>query len=203
MTRATAFASALALLALAACQQPNPAQVRASLEVTDFSTAQQPLLVAEFLSAQRIGILGKSGRNGDVESWASPDGVGLSLDRGVLVRTAGMGHGLLVANAAPTKAALAGQGPRDYEKLYKHLTGDNQIRETVFNCRMTGPVAENITRVGRLVTARHWQETCSSASVSMVNDYWTAGGSDVIKARQWISAEAGFVVTEVPVGAPR
>lgn len=198
-----ALMSGLLLLAVAGCQRPDVAAIRAQLAATDFSQAQQPLLFAEFVSAGSAGLLGKAGVNGSVESWQSPDGVGLSLDRGVLVRTAGHGRTLLIADASHTRAALTGQGAREYQKLYKHLTGENQVRETVFSCRMSGPAAEQITRAGKPSTASHWQEACSSGSTSMVNDYWTQAGADVVKSRQWIDPVAGHVVIEVPVGAPR
>jgi hypothetical protein len=193
----------LGLLALVGCQRPDPAAIRAQIAASDFSQAQEPLVVVDFISAERVGIVAKAGVNGSVESWQSPDGVGFSLDRGVLVRTAGAGRGLLIADATATKAALAGQGARDYQRLYKQLTGDNQIREIVFSCRMSGPATEQITRAGKTSPASHWQEACSSGSISMVNDYWIQSGADVVKSRQWIDAVAGYVVIEVPVGAPR
>ena len=195
--------AALALVALAACQRPDPAAVRAQIAQTDFSQATMPLIVAEFETAGAAGILGKSGRNGSVESWQSADGVGLSLDQGVLVRTAGTGQGLLIADASGTKAALRSGGGTDYRKLYKHLTGDNQVAEMLFICSMSGGGAEQITRAGRPSTAAHWRESCSSGSTSMTNDYWTQGSGDVVKSRQWINPVAGHVVVEVPVGAPR
>lgn len=198
-----ALVAAGVILALAGCQRADPAAVRAQIAASDFTKAQQPLLVADFVSAARVGILGKAGVNGTVESWQSPDGVGLSLDRGVLVRTAGTGRGILIADATATKAALTGQGARSYSRLYKQLTGDNQIAETLFSCRMSGPVAETITRAGKTASANHWQESCSSGSTAMVNDYWTEGGADVVKSRQWLDPVAGHVVIEVPIGAPR
>ena len=205
MTRLTkALVTGGVLLVLAGCQQrPDPAAIRAQIAASDFSQAQEPLLVADFVSAKRVGILSKAGVNGSIESWQSPDGVGLSLDRGVLVRTAGIGRSILIADATATKAALTGQGAREYQKLYKQLTGDNQIRESVFTCRMSGPVAEKITRAGRAATANHWQEACSGGATSMVNDYWTQAGADVVKSRQWIDPVAGHVVLDVPLGAPR
>lgn len=205
MMRAAKVALVLAaVLTLTACQKrPDPAVVRAGFAAADFSQATQPLLLAEFETARTVGLLGKAGVNGTVESWQSPDGVGLSLDRGVLVRTAGTGQGLLIADASGTRAALAGQGGAEYRKLYKHLTGDNQVAETLFTCRMSGPVTEQVARVGKATQASHWQEDCSSGSNTIRNDYWTQGAGDVVKSRQWINAVAGYVITEVPVGSPR
>lgn len=197
-----ALAAAL-LLGLAACQRPDPAAIRASIAQTDFSTAEQALIVADFETAGAVGVLGKAGRNGTVESWQSPDGVGLSLDRGVLVRTAGTGQGLLIADATGTRAALAGQGGENYRKLYKHLTGDNQIAEMLFSCTLLGGETASTTRAGRPASARHWRESCSSASTSIVNDYWTDSGSDIVKSRQWINPVAGYVTIDVPIGVPR
>lgn len=198
-----ALCAAAMVLAVAGCQQLDPAVMRAQIALSDFTLAEEPLLVVDFVSSGVVGIMAKAGVNGSVETWQSPDGVGISLDRGVLVRTAGAGRGILVADATATKSALSGQGARDYQKLYKTLTGDNQIAEQVFSCRMSGPVTEQITRAGRADTASHWQEACSSGSTAMVNDYWTQSGADVVKSRQWIDSVAGHVVTEVPIGAPR
>lgn len=198
-----ALCAAGLVLALAGCQRTDPAVIRAQIALTDFSQAEEPLLVVDFESTGAVGIMAKAGVNGSVESWQSPDGVGISLDRGVLVRTAGTGRGILIADATATKAALSGQGGREYQKLYKTLTGDNQIAEQLFSCRMSGPTVEQITRAAVTDTANHWQEACSSGSMSMVNDYWTHSGADVVKSRQWIDPVAGHVVTEVPIGVPR
>jgi outer membrane lipoprotein SlyB len=199
----TLVAATVMVVALAGCKRPDPATLRAVINATDFSQATEPLLVTEFTSTRAIGVLAKAGVNGSVESWQSLDGAGLALDRGVLVRTLGTGRGILIADATGTKAALTGQGPREYQRLYKQLTGDNQIAESLFSCRMSGPVSEQITRTGRAATANHWQEACSSGSVSMVNDYWTQAGTDVVKSRQWIDSVAGHVLIEVPAGVPR
>ena len=114
-----ALCAAAMVLAVAGCQQLDPAVMRAQIALLDFTLAEEPLLVVDFVSSGVVGIMAKAGVNGSVETWQSPDGVGISLDRGVLVRTAGAGRGILVADATATKAALSGQGARDYQKLYK------------------------------------------------------------------------------------
>lgn len=201
MTKHFAKLGVLALgaaLVLSGCaRKPDPAVVRQQIAAMDFTQATQPLLVADFRSAGVIGIVGKSGVNGTVESWASADGVGLSLDEGILVRTAGTGHNLLIANAAPTKAALAGQGGGTYHRVYKNLTGDNKIRERVFDCQMQGPETVSVKLVGKPVTARQWVERCSSATESFANTYWQAGARGIVKSDQWLP-DNGYVTLDRP-----
>jgi hypothetical protein len=193
----------LAVATLTACaRRPDPQAMRAQVEAVDFSAATTPLIVAEFSNLGAVGILEKAGRNGTVTSWRSGDGVGFSMDRGVLVRTVGNGLSLKISDATPTLAALSGGGGNVYQRLYKHLTPDNQIAETLFTCEMARPVSETTRLVGRSVAAAKWVESCSSASQTMQNLYWTQAGRGVIKSSQWIAPGATLLI-EVPPDAPR
>lgn len=203
MMRKAPFLLLAAAVALTACsRRPDPAAIRAGLAQTDFSLATQPLIVADFRTLGTVGILGQSGINGTVASWRSPDGASVSLDRGIVVRTAGTGPNLLIADAAPTLAAMSGSGPRDYQRLYKHLSADNQIRETVMQCSMSGPKAATTTLAGRSVQAQEWTESCESGSQSITNRYWMQS-QGMVKSDQWLSSFGGYLTVDVPSGVPR
>lgn len=197
------FALSAVTVLLAACQAaPDVATQRAALVRADFAAATQPLILAEFTEMGSVGLLGKGGVNGGVESWRSANGVGLSLDRGVLVRVEGTGPGLLAADAAPTLAALAG-GARDYRRSWRHLTPDAQVVKTDMSCTLSGPSAEVVDLAGRQAHLSGWTETCSGPSGQATNRYWTEAGNRIVKSDQWISDRAGQVVIDVPMGAPR
>lgn len=190
-----------ALAATACARRPDPATLRAQIAAMDFSQAQQALLVADFRNLGPVGVLGKGGVNGDVVTWRSPDGVSLSLDHGVLVRAVGIGKNLLIADAAPTKAALAGQGDGSYDRVYKNLTADNQIRERVFRCTMSAPQTVAVRVTGKATTAQERRETCESATETIQNRFWTVAGRGLVKSDQWLP-DGGYVTLDVPLALP-
>lgn len=158
-----------------------------------FSTTpivQGPVLKVTLLERGTQAELDQSGTNGSVTSWVSSDGISVSLDRGVLVATRGLGDDLMAASAQPTLDALAGK-PGEYRREYRFLSAEDHPSYVMMGCTMDQRGPE--TLAGKRLM-RH-DETCRSFTARHVNSYWTDGSEKILASRQWVSPLIGALTT--------
>lgn len=185
----------LALLLLTACtsQGPHPRAVltRAQLDAEDL-----PILLVELPELKVAATLAPSGRNKDVETWASGDQASLSFRRGVLVATRGLGSDLMSSDVAGTLTML-GTGRDDYYlRLNTRLDGEYQTKFQAFQCRRVTALPERITIFERRHNTTRIEETCVTPGRTVTNIYWAGQDGFLWKTRQWVSDHAGYLWTE-------
>lgn len=129
-------------------------------------------------------------RNDDVETWIAVDNISISLRRGVLVATRGLGHDLMGAGAENTLAALAGLAEGEYRRQMRYLTGDHRTTYLNAGCSMAAVATE---AVGASRVQRH-EETCVARDHRFTNVFWTDGTGRIVRSRQWVSPEVGYLV---------
>lgn len=174
-------------------QPPVPAFSRAVLE-----RAGMPVLVATVERRGAVATLIQSGRNGDVVTWRTGDGVTLSFDRGILVATRGLGFDLMAADVNGTQRALDGaRGP--FVRVHRYLDGENRDRFERLTCEMAPPTVDPVAILGTVHATRRHTETCRGAGEPIVNQYWRTTDGRIWKTRQWVSAGTGHLVVETAV----
>lgn len=131
--------------------------------------------------------------NGPVETWVSTDGFSVSTHGGVIVATRGFGDDLMAADPQPILAALADPTGAGYARRMRYLTADNKSTWIAAGCRMTP--ADN--EAGQ----RRFDERCDSIRMRFVNSYWLDQAGRIVRARQWVSPEIGYLET-APVRPP-
>lgn len=178
-----ALIAAVLITALAGCL-PGQGRQAPALGVTPGEPLLQITLPAQGARAtlKRVGV------NGDVETWQSGDGVSVSLRRGVVVATRGLGFDLMGADAGPTLAALSGGPAGPYRHQMRYLTGDNHSTYLSAGCTMA--------QAG----GRH-EETCITHRGRFTNLYWLDSAGRILKSRQWIATEIGYLEIESAGGA--
>ncbi|OOY03009.1 YjbF family lipoprotein [Thioclava sp. F28-4] len=137
--------------------------------------------------------LSLAGRNGTVETWRSGDDITVSVDRGVVVATRGLGDDLMAADAGPTLAALRGTKIGAYRRTYRFLTADNHSDYVLLGCEMT--TAGNETLAGQNLL-RH-EEKCRNPKMAVTNIYWTNKKGRIQAGRQWVSPTVGQIAIGV------
>ena len=187
----------LALLGLGACAAPQPGpDLRATLTRAQLDAIPGPLLFVEVEERGAGALLRPIAQNGVVTTWEAADGVTVALQRGVLVATRGLGFDLMSADVGAVRAAIARGGGSDYPRLMSYLDGENQIVFRAFRCVMTTAGREAIDSFGLARATTRLDETCYSLADPVVNTYWTGADGTIWRARQWVGAEAGHIVTE-------
>lgn len=170
--------------------QGNTAGATSGPKFSPTPIVQGPVLKVTLLERGAQAELDQSGTNGDVTSWVSRDGISVSLDRGVLVATRGLGDDLMAASAQPTLDALAGK-PGEYRREFRFLSAEDHPSYLIMGCTMDQPSPEAL-QGKRLM--RH-DETCRSFTDQQVNSYWTNGSGKIVASRQWVSPLIGALTT--------
>ena len=188
-------------LALAACARPAPPDLRATLSRAQIDGFDQPLILAELPQLGTSATLVPVARNGDVRTWSTADGVGLSYRDGLPVATRGLGVDLMNADVTGSIAAIAGRTPPGmvdgyYPRFHSHLDGAGQIRYLSFQCRVTARRTETITLIGQRHVVQRIDETCHLPETRVENSYWRGDDGTLWRTKQWLSEDAGYLITE-------
>ncbi len=150
--------------------------------------AKIPILFAHVPSRDAYATLSVLSQNSDVTTWVTADGISLSLKRGVLVASRGLGDDLMGATVSPALSAIAAGGGSS-TRLHDFLSGDNHTHQIRFQCTAQSAGHEVLDIVGLRVPTRHVVERCSSPDRQIENHYWLTKNSRIVQSRQWLSPE--------------
>lgn len=149
-----------------------------------------PILRVTSTTLGQDGFLTMLDAKGEVQTWATPDGVTFSLRNGILIQTRGLGPDLMSADV-PTVGQLATSGST-YQRLYFYLGADDAPTRRTFDCVTTTVGRETIQIVGRSHDVTHVTETCARTGGKRTNEYWIEGKT-IRKSHQYISAPLGYL----------
>lgn len=189
------LALAVLFLGLAGCAAGPTPDLRPSLPER-VSRATTPLLFAEVRSLRAAAVLEPSGTNADVITWESIDGIALSLRRGMLIGTRGLGRDLMAADVSGTLAALRGGPSQDFERIHSYLDGEGRTTFRAFRCTLSGGAGETITVAARAYATQVYEETCYSSTETLSNRYWVGGDGVVRRSVQWIGPGLDYATIE-------
>lgn len=136
-------------------------------------------------------------RRGDVTVWQTLDGITVTFQRGVLIATRGLGDDLMSADVQNTVTILrSNMSSQYYPQIRSYLDGEDQTRFRTYQCRQSDVSVEQ-TRVGSISqTLRRVTETCVSLDRETTNTYWLDPAGTVLKSRQWVRPNVGYMKTE-------
>lgn len=137
-----------------------------------------------------------SARRGSVTTWRTADNATFSFDRGVIVSTRGLGDDLMGADVAHSIAASTGGAGDWAPRINGYMNGEYQSYFMTFQCRRTGTQSEQIALSDRSVSATRITETCVNDERQIENIYWRNGNGVMVKSRQWVSPNVGYMETE-------
>ncbi|UWR35713.1 YjbF family lipoprotein (plasmid) [Sulfitobacter sp. W027] len=138
-----------------------------------------PFMVAQLGEGDRTSLLLQAGRNRDVVTYVTPDGISVNLRQGVLISTRGLGFDLMSANVSEVLASLRQGGSA--VRIHRYLDGEDQIVIKSFICDYVGNI--NIT------------ESCYGNDQTFENRYRMSAGR-VVVSRQWIGPQIGYISLE-------
>ena len=180
------LAAAKKLVAGKTAIAPPPTYTRAALD-----QAAAPLLRAQIEKGGTVAFLGVIGQGRGVVTWASVDGISLSLRDGVVLATRGMGTDLMSAEV-PTAAALATTSADQRRHFY--LFGGEVEQERAFDCVLRNAGRDRLTVIELVYDTRHRVETCTGpGGLTFENHYWFDNRAIIRQSRQWISPDVGFL----------
>ncbi len=204
--RKSLLATSLAAMALAGCSASDVDRAQmflpgAASGIATSSVALDDLTMARLadsdvplILASRDGkVTGTFTQDaGDVgaEVWVSPEGTQMSMENGVLVAADLSGEALIRVEPSAPVTALAGAS---YVRAYHHTDGDG-ARVTSYECTMSAPRSETLSILDVRVPAATLTENCTGPSGATIeNAYAVAPDGTVVRSRQWVSADLGYI----------
>jgi len=168
-----------------------PAPAAPTLAPNVANAAPGDVLLVKILNRNAVAPMTKVTQSGGNITWASPGGVTMAFEDGILVGTRGLGDDLMGVDAFDTRAAInAGGGT--VMRRQSFLTSEDQIATRDLTCEITNAGGETLQTIAGPRAAVLFEEDCKGAALVFKNRYWIAGG-EMIRSRQAVSAGVGFI----------
>lgn len=175
------------------------ASLRERLERADVSGIQSSVALVELPELKAIALLIAAGENGSVVTFSSADRRTISLQDGVLVRSAGFGNDLFYADPRPTLMAFSGEKHGRYSRSYHYLTEADRIKELKVDCEMILAGITSTELLGVMLNLRKFVETCHGKDVSLQNEYWLDASGSIRKSKEMVSPALGYANVELSI----
>lgn len=182
-----------ALASIAKPQKPSelprltPAQVDAS---------PVRLLYVTVESDGRGTGFGRIAGNLGTETYASLDGITLTLRDGLLLSTRGLPPDLMSSQAPSAGAIASGRG--SHARSYQVLDGADRTFSLAYDCHLRPEGQETLAIAGRSHATRVVDEVCIGDGSVFENRYWIDGRGKIRQSRQWTGTSVGNLLLSDP-----
>ena len=152
------------------------------------------VLLTTLTGKDAVAALTRAQTRGFTTTWISPGKVTLALENDILVSSRGLGNDLMGADVAGVRAAISA-GSGSATRVHSFLDGEDKINAITLVCEYTRVGPEEVALTSGPRTLTRTDEVCKSDRLIFTNIYWTSGDK-MVKTRQAISPEEGFMLTE-------
>ena len=158
--------------------------------------ANIPILFVELASGQN-GTLTPYPGQGDGQTWLGADGAIITLEKGILKASRGMGDDLMGSSSSVPRWSKVNKKTQIYVRELAHITGNNKIVTRIFNC--------DIEKTNSIETIKIWdvsfkvdkfEESCSDGSLTFKNVYHVDTQGIVRRSTQYHSETLGSILIE-------
>lgn len=169
----------------------NPAKPSAVPQLTPAQVDASPvkLLFVQVESDGRGTGFGRIATNLGTETYASLDGITLTLRDGVLLSTRGLPPDLMSSQAPPAHVIASGRG--SYARSYQTLDGEDRTISQTYECHLRSEGQETLAIAGRSHATRVVDEVCIGDGSVFENRYWIDGRGKIRQSRQWTGTSVG------------
>ena len=175
--------------------QIKPVSARSILTRADIDSSGVPLLFVELATGQN-GTLYKYPGFGVGETWIGVDGATLTLDKGILIASRGMGNDIMGGHTSIPEWKFIKE-TQSYPRSLSYLSGDNEIKIEEFECSLEKEKdVEKIEIFKIYYLTRVYTEKCQNSIMSIQNKYYIDKNHIVRKSYQFHSNVVGYLLTE-------
>lgn len=158
--------------------------------------AKVPVLFVELPSGQN-GTLTPYPGQGIGQTWLGADGATITLDRGVLKASRGMGDDLMGSSSSMPLWSKINKKTKTYSRELGHITGNNKISKRVFRCVIEKTSSEELIEIWDInFKVARFEEQCSNSSFTFKNTYQVEDRGIVRRSSQYHSGTHGFITIE-------
>ncbi|GGX38771.1 hypothetical protein GCM10007385_02040 [Tateyamaria omphalii] len=135
---------------------------------------------------------------GLVRTWRSANDAQVTLRKGVIAATRGIGFDIGSVDADPAVQAIQKRTPISGDHTLYIKNGNNGIDEISLQCEMRKVADETLEIVGKSFPVVHLQENCTGWKGVVAFDYWVdRRDSTVWQTRQWSGPDLGYIRTRL------
>ncbi len=158
--------------------------------------ANIPVLFVELASGQN-GTLTPYPGQGIGQTWLGADGATITLEKGILKASRGMGDDLMGASSSMPIWTKINKKTQPYIRELAHITGNNKISKRVFNCNIEKTnSAEHIKIWDINFKVDKYEENCFNSNHKFKNIYHVDTQGIVRRSSQYHSDTLGSILLE-------
>ncbi len=168
----------------------NPAQlVDEAMGATDGK-----VMIAILESRNVMAIMGVAQTNQGYETWEAADRRSLILKNGILTGSRGLGDDLMASESDASIALITSRSEGQATRSYQFLSGMGVTNHFEIECQIVKGSTERVEAGEINVEAVTLAEVCEKDAVEINNLYWVDSRGNIVKSRQWVSAQVGYAM---------
>ena len=169
---------------------------RSLLTRKQIDEAKVPVLFVELPSGQN-GTLTPYPGKGIGQTWLGADGATITLDRGFLKASRGMGDDLMGSISSIPPWSKINKKSRTYSRELAHITGNNKIKKRVFNCNIEKTNSKELIKIWDInFKVVKFEESCFDSSFTFKNIFYVDTQGIIRKSLQYHSNTLGSIIIE-------
>ncbi len=185
-----------ALIGCAPSPDQDASRIRAALTPARIAAIDVPMILVEAPGVGVAATLLQVGRNGDVSTWQTRDGVQLSLLDGVIVASRGLGHDVMSADVSGVQRALVRRGGA-YQRVWSEPDGDFGLVYHTQDCVLAVSGRRSNDGPTGPATVLRMVETCDGPDGGIRSIYDIGPDGFIWGSQQWLTPEIGLLQVTV------
>lgn len=158
--------------------------------------ANIPVLFVELASGQN-GTLTPYPGQGVGQTWLGADGATITLEKGILKASRGMGDDLMGSISSMPPWSKIGKKTENYSRELSHITGNNKISKGLFSCDIKKINSEDLIEIWDInFKVDKLEERCFNGNFKFKNIYHVDSQGTVRRSTQYHSETLGFILLE-------
>ena len=130
-------------------------------------------------------------------TWLGADGATITLEKGSLKASRGMGDDLMGSSSSMPHWSKINKKVENYSRQLAHITGNNTISKRVFTCNIEKTSSEGQIEIWDVnFKVAKFEESCSNSSFVFTNTYHVDNQGIVRKSLQYHSDTLGSIKIE-------
>ena len=181
-------------------EQPNYPKIfidaRNILSRKKIDAANIPVLFVELKSGQN-GTLTPYPGQGIGQTWLGADGAIITMERGVLKASRGMGDDLMGSSSSMPAWSKIDNDIKTYKRELMYTSGNNKILKYSFKCSIEKNNRKEVIKIWDInFSVTKFKENCSNNGYEIKNTYYVDDREIVRRASQYHSETLGYILTE-------
>ena len=155
-----------------------------------------PILFVELASGQN-GTLTPYPGQGVGQTWLGADGATITLEKGVLKASRGMGDDLMGSFSYMPPWSKINKKTEPYSRELAHITGNNKISKRILSCNIDKTSSEEKIEIWDInFEVVNFEEQCFNNSLTIKNNYQVDARGIVRRSLQYHSDTLGYITIE-------